>query len=128
MVEFVKAYVESGNFTDPSFESSFYADSVNYFDNGVVSKAFIAQDVFKYDQRWSLRRYWVTSVPLVSIADPARDIAEAVVRLEFKVQNTQKQVTGSCENTIYIRDASSNPKLISVRSKMLSRKEFPLHR
>lgn len=128
MVEFVKAYVESGNFTDPNFESSFYADSVDYFDNGVVSKAFVAQDVFKYDQRWPLRRYWVTSGPLVSIADPARDIVKAVVRLEFKVQNPQKQVVGSCENTIYIRDASSNPKVISVRSKMLSRQEFPLHR
>jgi hypothetical protein len=56
MAEFVKAYIESGNFTDPNFESSFYADSVDYFDNGVVSKAFFAQDVFNCDQLWPLRR------------------------------------------------------------------------
>jgi hypothetical protein len=91
----------------------------------VVTKAFIAQDVFKYDRRWPLRRYWVTSGPSVSIADPAKEIVKTVVRLEFKVQNAQKQVVGSCESTIYIRDASSNPKVISVRSKTLSRQEFP---
>jgi hypothetical protein len=96
-------------------ESSFYADTVDYFDNGVVSRDLVAQDVFKYDRRW--RRYWVTSGPLVSIADPSRDMVKAIVRLAFKVQNQQKQVVGACENTIYIQDANSNPKVISVRSK-----------
>jgi hypothetical protein len=49
----------------------------------------------------------------------------AVVILKFSVQNGQKTVGGSCENTIFIRDARTNPKVISVKSRFLSRYEKP---
>jgi len=63
--------------------------------------------------------------PKVEMADSARDVARAIVTLEFVVQNRQKTIWGSCENVIFIRDASTNPKVMSVRSKLLSRHEKP---
>jgi hypothetical protein len=117
-------YVASGN-SGPEIEISFYADEVAYFDNGNVTKEFVVEDIKKYDQRWPGRRYWVDGEPKVEMVDSARDIARAVVTLGFVVQNRQKTIWGSCQNVIFIRDASTNPMVMGVRSKFLSRHEKP---
>ena len=49
------------------------------------------------------------------------DIARAVVVIGFAVQNRQQAVSGTCQDVISIRDASTNPKVTSVRSQFLSR-------
>jgi len=121
---FVKQFVTSGN-SGPEIEISFYADEVDYFDNGKVTKEFVVEDIKKYNQRWPGRRYWVDGEPKVEIVDSARDVARAIVTLRFVVQNRQKTIWGSCENVIFIRDASTNPKVMSVRSKFLSHHEKP---
>jgi len=125
LTQFVKDLIESGNLANPEVETSFYADEVDYFDNGKVTKAFILEDMKKYDQRWPMRRYWLDGEPKVRIVDSGRDIAEAVVRLQFVAQNGRKTVWGSCENLIFIQDASTNPKVMYVRSKLLSRHQKP---
>jgi Trypsin-like peptidase domain len=122
--EFVRNYVTSGNYDDPSVELGFYAESVDYFDDGRVGKGFIADDIRKYNMRWPVRSYLVEGDPTVTV-DSARDMARAVVVLRFSVQNSRKSIRGSCQNTILIRDISTNPKVISVVSKMLSRTEQP---
>jgi hypothetical protein len=114
--------VTAGNFDDPSIELGFYGESVDYFDDGRVGKAFIAEDIKKYNSRWPVRSYSVEGDPTVTV-DSTRDMARAVVVLRFSVQNYRKSIRGSCQNTILIRDVSTNPKVISVVSKMLSRTE-----
>jgi hypothetical protein len=123
--EFVRNFVTSGNYDDPAVESSFYAEEVDYFDDGKVGKAFVVNDIKNYNQRWPTRSYWVDGDPTVRIVDSVRDVAKAIVVLRFSVQNGRKTVGGSCQNTILIRDASANPKVISVKSKFLSRYEKP---
>jgi hypothetical protein len=124
--EFVKRFVESGNAADPGIEISFYADSVDYFGDGTVTKAFIAQDIEKYDQSWPRRNYSMDGEPQISIEDSKHDIAKAVVKLQFTVGNVQKTIWGSCENIIFIRDANTNPKVTSVKSRILSRQVVKL--
>jgi Trypsin-like peptidase domain len=120
--EFVREFVTAGNYDDPSVELGFYGESVDYFDDGRVGKAFIAEDIKKYNSRWPARSYSVEGDPTVTV-DSARDMAKAVVVLHFSVQNNRKSIRGSCQNTILIRDVSTNPKVVSVVSKMLTRTE-----
>jgi hypothetical protein len=103
---FVKQFVMSGN-SGPEIEIPFYADEVDYFDNGKVTKEFVVEDIKKYNQRWPGRRYWVDGEPKIEMVDSARDIARAVVTLRFVVQNRQKTIWGACENVIFIRDSGS---------------------
>jgi len=126
--KFVRDFVTSGNYDDPSVESSFYAEQVDYFDNGKVSKAFIVNDINTYNQRWPKRNYWVVGEPTVRMVTSSGDAAKAIVVLGFSVQNGRKTVGGSCQNTILIRDASTTPRVTSVKSKFLSRYEKPNRR
>src|SRR5260370_22358592 len=82
-------------------EISFYADEVDYFDNGKVTKEFVVEDIKKYNQRWPGRRSWVDGEPKVEMVDSAHDVARAVVTLRFVVQSRQKTIWGSCENVIF---------------------------
>lgn len=122
---FVRDFATSGNQSDPTVESSFYAEQVDYFDDGKVSKDFVVNDIRTYNQRWSKRGYWVDGEPTIQVVDGERDIVRAVVTIGFGVSNLRKSVEGSCENVILIQDASSNPKVISVKSRFLSRSERP---
>jgi S1-C subfamily serine protease len=126
--EFVREFVTSGNSDDPAVESSFYAEEVDYFDDGRVNKGFVVNDIKTYDQRWPKRSYWVDGNPAIKVVDLQGDVARAVVTLKFSVQNGQKTVGGSCEDTILIRSAGTNPKVISVKSRGLSRYEKPNRR
>jgi S1-C subfamily serine protease len=123
--KFVRDFVASGNYDDPSVESSFYAEQVDYFDDGKVSKDFVISDIRNYNQRWPKRGYWVNGEPTIRVVGSERDIVRAVVTIGFGVSNGRKSVKGSCEDVLLIRDASSNPKVISVKSKFLSRSEKP---
>jgi hypothetical protein len=41
-----------------------------------------------------------------------------IVTLRFVVENGQKTIWGSCENVIFIRNASRNPRVMAVGSKV----------
>jgi Trypsin-like peptidase domain len=121
--KFVRDFVTSGNYSDPTVEASFYAEQVDYFDDGNVSKDFVVSDIRTYNQRWSKKGYRVDGEPSIQVVDGERDVVRAVVTISFGVSNLRKSVKGSCENVILIQDASSNPKVISVKSLFLSRSQ-----
>jgi hypothetical protein len=57
-------------------------------------------------KRWPKRSFWVDGDAAIREVDSQGDAAKAVVTLKFSVQNGQKSVGGSCEDTILIRDVS----------------------
>jgi S1-C subfamily serine protease len=118
---FVKRFVVAGNSDDSGFEASFYADKVDYFDDGKVTTTFVEQDIQKYNQRWPQRRYWINGEPTIAIVNSAHDIAEATVTIGFVVQNRQRIISGTCKDEILIIDSTTNPKIGFIRSKMLNR-------
>jgi hypothetical protein len=121
--EFVIQFATSGNTASSLAEIWFYADEVDYFDNGRVTKAFVSEDIGKYNQRWPQRYYQVNTEPTIEMIDSAHDVARATVVIGFSVKNGQRTIYGTCQDTILIRDASTNPKIVSVRSQMLNRQE-----
>jgi len=110
---------------DSAVESNFYAEEVDYFDDGKVNKGFVVNDIKPNNQRWPKRTYWVDGEPSIRIMGSQGDVARGVVRLKFSVQNAQKSVSGTCEDTLLIRNAGTNPKVISIKSRLLSRYEQP---
>jgi hypothetical protein len=82
--KFVREFVTSGNYDDPAIESSFYAEEVDYFDDGKgVKRGFVVNDIKAYNQRWPKRSYWVVGDPAIKAVDPQGDVARVVVTLKF---------------------------------------------
>ena len=109
-------------------ELPFYADTVDYFDHGVVDRGFIEKDIHKYASRWPLRRYWIDGEIGTKIVDQKHDVVGAAFRLRFAVQNAKKTVTGIVDDVLLIKDAISNPKIIAIKAKTIHRSEEPIRR
>jgi hypothetical protein len=124
---FIEAFLDAGgSHSAPLAELSFYAEDVDYFNHGVVDRGFIAQDIQKYVKRWPWRRYWVEGVTGTRIVDQQRGITETIFRLRFAVQNSNKTVVGVCDDVVLIKQTGETPKIIAIKSKMISRREQPI--
>jgi len=121
--EFVNAFVASGNTVNWRGKLSFYADGVDYLSNGKVGKKFIAEDVSKYNKEWPQRSYWLAGEPDVETIDSVHDVARAVINVGFAVQNRKRVITGTSQDVILVRNAGTNPKVISIRTQTVSREE-----
>ena len=54
---YIASYLQAGQSNDAPAELAFYADHVDYFNEGVVDRRFIENDVARYDRRWPQRRF-----------------------------------------------------------------------
>jgi S1-C subfamily serine protease len=121
--EFVNEFVASGNTVNWRSEASFYADDVDYLTNGRVTKAFITEEVNKYNQSWPQRSYWVTENPTIETVDATHDVARAVITIGFAVQNRKRVITGTSQDVILVSNAGTKPKVIFIRTQILGREE-----
>ena len=115
LAAFIESFIQAGESqSDLLAQLAYYADSVDYFDDGVVNRGFIAQDIQSYAGRWPLRRHSIDGEIDTKVVDAKRDVVGVAFRLKFAVQNAKKTITGMCDDVIIIRDASSNPKIIAM--------------
>ena len=106
-----------------SFSSS-VADNVDYFDNGIVDRAFIAKDVRNYSARWPNRAFHIEDnhVAVRAVND---NTVRAEFVLQFTVRNLKKSIRGAVRNVMLIDYSRGEPKIVSIKSNTISRREFP---
>src|SRR4029453_816079 len=57
--DYVGAFVLAGLDPKVGAEADFFADRVRYYDQGVMSREKIRQDLKRYAERWPERRFWL---------------------------------------------------------------------
>jgi hypothetical protein len=123
---YVTDYIRSGESTSESsaLELGFYADNVDYFDNGIVDRAFIAKDVRNYSARWPNRAFHIEDnhVAVRAVND---NTVRAEFVLQFTVRNLKKSIRGAVRNVMLIDYSRGEPKIVSIKSNTISRREFP---
>ena len=96
MVAWVRGYFAACSTPDTSDELSFYADQVDYFHHGTVTKADIARELASYAQQWPTRRYWVSG-PVTLREEDGKTILRT--RATFELDAGLRQATGKVNNT-----------------------------
>jgi hypothetical protein len=115
--DFVAGFVVAGINWDVEPELQFYADEVDYYDNGFVSKDFIRNDISRYNQRWPERRYWLEGD--VDILDVTTDGIEVRFQIRYVVRNQQRESSGRAVKTLMLRKTPNNLEIRSVKEKTL---------
>lgn len=92
VAEFVGVYLRAGEGDRLDLALDLYADTVDYYDFGLVSKEFIFQDKKSYTARWPQRRYQRTS----EIATLASTSSTRTIRFDYSyhVARPGKRLTG----------------------------------
>ena len=88
---FINDYLRASETNRVGNEAKFYADRVNYFDQGMVGRAFIVRDVQRYYRRWP-RRHFELLEPLVLAPGPHEE--ESTVRFLVRFRYDGKDGRG----------------------------------
>jgi hypothetical protein len=118
MRDFVAGFVVAGISEDVEPELQFYADDVDYYDNGLVRKDFIRKDILRYNQKWPIRRYWLDGD--VRIVDSTKaDSIEVRYQIKYLVRNQQKESSGTAVKTLKLQKTQRGLEITSVRERTI---------
>ena len=117
---FLESYLRAGQSNDTDTQMPFYADRVDYLNEGQVDRRFIRADIDGYDRRWPERRFTLLDPVTVSAA-PDHDPRKIVVnfRYRFSVKRPHDAPEGEMVNTYTLR--RGDPETLQIISMKESR-------
>jgi hypothetical protein len=97
----------------------FFADQVNYYDRGIVSKEYIRKDMGYYFRNWDRISSSLDGDVVLIVTDEPH-IRTAKFVSSFSVANAKKSVTGRTENIWKLQKINDELKIIDEKQRLLS--------
>lgn len=117
---FLRRYFDACQSPNPDDELAFYADRVQYFDHGVVDKAYIRNELAVYLQRWPVRKYSLGNA--VTVARKGTDTT-ARIRVSFEVANPEQKrdAKGRTNDTFNLAKRGDSLEIVGVKEARVRR-------
>jgi len=109
---FVRSYLDACKTNELPAELAFYADRVNYFDHGEVTRDFVARDVARYYKRWPQRDYELLDLTLGKTSEQE---VEVKFRIRFNVKSPSNSASGRTSNIFKIRQTGDDLRFVSLK-------------
>ena len=113
--DYVAAYVLAGLDKNVGAEAEFFADRVDYYDQGEMDREKIQQDLKRYDERWPERHFWVAGK--ISIEPQSENRVRVTFPLGFKLRNGNKQSSGKVDKTLVLKPAGDDLQIVAVNER-----------
>jgi len=104
---------------DLSAVAPFYADKVDYYDRGIVSRDKVLQDLKYYFRNWTEVDTRLDGDIVIAGFEPEVRIVKFIC--SFSVKNEKKSIAGKTENIWQIQRINGELRLIDVKQKILGR-------
>lgn len=113
--DYVAAYVLAGLDKNVGAEAEFFADRVDYYDQGVMDREKIRKDLKLYDERWPERHFWVAGK--ISVEPQSENRVRVTFPLGFKLRNGNKQSSGKVDKTLVLEPAGDDLQIVAVNER-----------
>jgi len=113
--DYVAAFVLAGLDKNVGAEAEFFADRVNYYDQGEMDREKIQQDLKRYDERWPERHFWIAGK--ISIEPQSEKRVRVTFPLGFKLRNGNKQSSGKVDKTLVLQPAGDDLQIVAVNER-----------
>jgi peptidoglycan hydrolase-like protein with peptidoglycan-binding domain len=113
--DYVAGYVLAGLDKNVGAEAEFFADRVDYYDQGEMDREKIQQDLKRYDERWPERHFWVAGK--ISIEPQSENRVRVTFPLGFRLRNGGKTVTGKTNKTLVLEPAGDDLQIVAVNER-----------
>ena len=113
--DYVAAFVLAGLDKNVGAETEFYADRVEYYDQGVMDREKIREDLKRYDERWPERHFWVAGK--INIEPQGENRVRVTFPLGFKLRNGNRTVTGKTNKTLVLERAGDDLQIVAVNER-----------
>jgi len=113
--DYVAAFVLAGLDKNVGTEAEFFADRVDYYDQGVMDREKIQQDLKRYDERWPERHFWVAGK--INVEPQSENRVRVTFPLGFKLRNGNKQSSGKVDKTLVLEPAGDDLQIVAVNER-----------
>jgi hypothetical protein len=110
--DYVGGFVLAG--LDPKIgaEAAFFADRVQYYNEGMKDREKIREDLKRYDSRWPGRKFWLAGDITV---EPQTDKRVRVTfPLRYELRNGGKRSSGKVDKTLVLERAGDDLQIVAV--------------
>ena len=113
--DYVAAFVLAGLDKNVGAEAEFFADRVEYYDQGVMDREKIREDLKRYDERWPERHFWVAGK--INVEPQSENRVRVTFPMGFKLRNGNKQSSGKVDKTLVLESAGDDLQIIAVNER-----------
>ena len=113
--DYVAAFVLAGLDRNVGAETEFFADRVEYYDQGIMHREKIREDLKRYDERWPERHFWITGT--INIEPQNDNRARVTFPLGFKLRNGNRIVTGKVNKTLMLEPTGDDLQIVAVNER-----------
>ena len=113
--DYVGAFVLAGLDPQIGSELEFFAERVNYFDEGVVAHERIQSDLENYAQRWPDRRFWLAGE--VKVEPQANSRLRVTFPLRYELRKGSKRSSGRVIKTLLLEVTADDLQIVAVNER-----------
>jgi hypothetical protein len=113
--DYVAAFVLAGLDRNVGAETEFFADRVEYYDQGMVDREKISDDLKRYDERWPERHFWVAGA--INVEQQSDNRMRVTFPLGFKLRNANKTLNGKVSKTLLLEPAGDDLQIVAVNER-----------
>ena len=110
--DYVGAFVLAGLDPHVGSEADFFADRVKYYDQGVIDREQIRNDLQDYAAHWPERRFWF--VGNIKIEPPHRKRVRVTFPLRYELRNGATSSSGTINKTLVLEPAGDDLQIVEV--------------
>ena len=110
--DYVGAFVLAGLDPHVGAEADFFADRVHYYDQGVMSREKIREDLKRYAEHWPERRFWLAGDIKVESENGNR--VRVTFPLRYELRNASKASSGKVDKTLVLETAGDDLEIVAV--------------
>jgi Putative peptidoglycan binding domain len=112
---YVGAFVLAGLDPNIGSEADFFADRVQYYDEGIKDREKIRADLKRYDSRWPGRKFWLAGEITVERESDQR--VRVTFPLRYELRNGAKHSSGTINKTIVLQPAGDDFQIVAVNER-----------
>jgi peptidoglycan hydrolase-like protein with peptidoglycan-binding domain len=113
--DYVGAFVLAGLDLQVGAEAAFFADRVQYYNEGVLKREKIRKDLQRYATRWPQRRFWLDGDVTVEPQNGNR--VQVTFPLRYELRNRAKHSSGKINKTLVLEPAGDDLQIVAVNER-----------
>jgi peptidoglycan hydrolase-like protein with peptidoglycan-binding domain len=110
--DYVGAFVLAGLDPRVGSEAEFFADRVKYYDQGVIDREKIRNDLQDYAAQWPERHFWVAGN--ITIEPQHRKRIQVTFPLRYELHNGATYSSGTVNKTLVLEPAGDHLQIVAV--------------
>ena len=113
--DYVAAFIIAGLDPHVGAEADFFAERVDYYNDGVISRDKVRQDLQRYAARWPERKFWLAGD--INVERQSGNRVRVTFPLRYELRSGTKHSSGKIDKTLVLKPAGDDYQIVAVNER-----------